>query len=149
MELKEIIKDAVVISENATFAEALNSMLTQQTNTLLVVDDEGVLSGEIDVSDLFDGIIPVSFNGDQAMAHLENETAFQKSVREAADTPVFEFMNADYKAIYPTDSLMDVASIAVTHGRARIPVVDHEQHPIGIISRQGLKQLLGKYLKQH
>ena len=146
MELKEIIKDAVTISENATFAEALERMLKNQSNTLLVIDDDGALSGEVDVSDLFDGIIPMNFNGDQAMAHLESEEAFAESVKAAADTPVFEFMNSDYKAIYPTDTLMDVASIAVTHGRARIPVVDHESRPIGIISRQGLKQLLNKYL---
>ncbi|MFT7507046.1 MAG: CBS domain-containing protein [Acidimicrobiales bacterium] len=147
MELKEIIKKAFIISENATFAEALDLMLNNHTNTLLVVNDEGELSGEVSVSDLFDGIIPLSFDADQALEHLQNEEVFAKTVQEAKDTPVSDFMSADYTTVHPNDSIMDIASVAITHQRARIPVVDHDNHPIGIISRQGLKQILGKYLK--
>jgi len=148
MELKEITKEAFTISENATFGEALEMMLSNHTNTLLVVDDEGLLTGEVGVSDLFDGIIPISFNGDEAIAHLQDEKTFAKTVHDAKDTPVFEFMNSDYTTVHPDDSIIDVASIAITHQRARIPVVDHDNHPIGMISRQGLKQILGKYLVQ-
>ncbi len=146
MQLKDITKPAFVISENATFGEALSMMLNNHTNTLLVTNDEGELTGEVGVSDLFDGIIPISFDGDQALAHLENEESFAQTVKEAKETPVFEFMNSDYTVVTPNDSIMDVASVAITHQRARIPVVDHDNHPVGIISRQGLKQILGKYL---
>lgn len=146
MELTDITKEAVIISENGTFDEALSLMLTNHTNTLLVVTDEGILSGEVGVSDLFDGIIPFSFTGDQALAHLENESTFIETVREAKDTPVFEFMNVDYTTVHLDDSIMDVAAVAITHQRARIPVVDHDNHPVGIISRQGLKQILDIYL---
>ena len=148
MELKDIIKEAVIVSENGTFGEALSLMLTKHTNTLLVINEEGELSGEISVSDLFDGIIPLSFDGDQALAHLESEVIFAQTVKEAKETPVFEFMNADFTTIHPDDSIMDVAAVAITHQRARIPVVDHDNRPVGIISRQGLKQILGKYLKK-
>jgi len=146
MELKDIIKEATVVSENGTFDEALSLMLTNHTNTLLVTNEEGVLSGEVSVSDLFDGIIPLSFDGDQALAHLQSEDIFAQTVKEAKETPVFEFMNSDYTTVHPDDSIMDVASIAITHQRARIPVVDHDNRPVGIISRQGLKQILGRYL---
>jgi len=147
MQLKDITKQAFVISENATFGEALSMMLNNHTNTLLVTNDEGELSGEVGVSDLFDGIIPISFDGDEALAHLANEEAFKQTVKDSKETPVFEFMNSDYTTVHPDDSIMDVASVAITHQRARIPVVDHDNHPIGIISRQGLKQILGIYLQ--
>jgi len=146
MQLKDITKPAFVISENATFGEALDMMLNNHTNTLLVTNDDGELTGEVGVSDLFDGIIPISFDGDQALSHLANEESFSKTVKEAKETPVFEFMNSDYTVVTPDDTIMDVASVAITHQRARIPVVDHDNHPVGIISRQGLKQILGKYL---
>jgi CBS domain-containing protein len=146
MQLKDITKQAFVISENATFGEALSMMLNNHTNTILVTNDDGELTGEVSVSDLFDGIIPMSFDGDEALAHLENEDVFQKTVKEAKETPVFEFMNSDYTVVTPDDSIMDVASVAITHQRARIPVVDHDNRPVGIISRQGLKQILGTYL---
>jgi len=148
MQLKEITKEAFVISENATFGEALDMMLNNYTNTLLVVNDEAELVGEVSVSDLFDGIIPISFDGDDAMEHLKNEEVFAKSVQDAKDTPVFEFMSSDFSTVHPDDSIMDVASVAIAHQRARIPVVDHDNHPVGIISRQGLKQILGKYMKK-
>jgi len=146
MQLKEITKEAFVISENASFEEALNMMLNNYTNTLLVVNDEGELTGEVSVSDLFDGIIPISFDGDTAMEHLKSEEVFMKTVQDAKDTPVFEFMSSDFSTVHPDDTIMDVASVAIAHQRARIPVVDHDNHPIGIISRQGLKQILGKFM---
>ena len=148
MELKDIIKEAIIVSENSTFADALSLMLTKHTNTLLVINEDGELSGEVSVSDLFDGVIPLSMDGDQALTHLENEDTFMKTVRDAKDTPVYEFMSADYTTVHPDDTIMDVAAVAITHQRARIPVVDHDNHPVGIISRQGLKQILGKYLKK-
>ena len=146
MKLKEITKEAFIISENATFREALDLMLNNHTNTLLVTDDEGKLTGEVSVSDLFDGIIPLSFDGDDALEHLKNEEVFAKTVQEAKDTPVFDFMSSDYTTVTPDDTILDVASVAIAHQRARIPVVDHDEHPVGIISRQGLKQILGKFL---
>ena len=146
MQLKDITKPAFTLSENATFSEALSLMLNNHTNTILITDDEGRLTGEVSVSDLFDGIIPISFDGDEALKHLENEEVFKQTVKEAKDTPVFEFMNSDYTVVTPDDTIMDVAAVAITHQRARIPVVDHDNQPVGIISRQGLKQILGKYL---
>lgn len=146
MELKEILKEAVIVSENASFQEALDTMLAKHTNTLLVTNDEGVLTGEVSVSDLFDGIIPMDFDGDDVLTYLKDEGKFAEVARGAAETPVFDFMSTDFSSVHPDGSIMEVAAVAVAHQRARIPVVDHENRPVGIISRQGLKQILGKFL---
>ncbi len=146
MELKDITKEAVIIFEYATLAEALELMLTAHTNTLLVIDEDGVLVGEVSVSDLFDGIIPLNLDGDHALAFMESESAFKAAVQEAQDTPVSDFMSVDYSSVYPNSSIMDVAAIAIAHGRSRIPVVDHDERPIGIISRQGLKHILSQFM---
>jgi len=146
MQLKDITKEAIIISENASFGEALDLMLNQHTNTLLVSDEEGKLSGEVSVNDLFDGIVPMNMDGDEATALLKDESAFVKAVKAARETPVFDFMSSDFTAVRPDDSILEVAAIAVSHQRGRIPVVDHSDRPIGIISRQGLKQILGSYI---
>lgn len=146
MELKDITKEAVILSENATLGEAIALMLTAHTNTLLIVDDEGVLVGEVSVSDLFDGVVPMNFDGDSVMEKIKDEKAFAEMVKVSTEKPVFEFMSSDFDTVHPQSSLMEVAAIAIAHGQARIPVVDHDNHPIGIISRQGLKQILGKYI---
>lgn len=147
MLLKDITKDAVVVSENATFGEALDAMLNQHTNTLLAVDDDGVLSGEVSVNDLFDGIIPFSADGDDAAELLKDESKFIAALKDARETPIFDFMSSDYTTVHPDDSILEVAAIAVSHQRGRIPVVDHSGRPVGIISRQGLKQILGKFMQ--
>lgn len=146
MELKEIIKEAIVISENASFGEALDLMLRAHTNTLLVIDDDGKLSGEVSVSDFFDAVIPPTMNGDDALEQFKDELGFIKAVKAARETPVFDFMSSDFTTVTPDDSIMEVAAVAISYGRARIPVVDHEDRPIGIISRQGLKQILGRFM---
>lgn len=147
MHLKDITKEAVVISEDASFGEALDLMLKNHTNTLLAVDDDGVLSGEVSVNDLFDGIVPFSMDGDDATDLLQSEAKFIEFVKEARGNPVFEFMSSDFTTVTPDDSILEVAAIAVSHQRGRIPVVDHSGHPVGIISRQGLKQILGQFMK--
>ncbi len=146
MELIDITKEAVTISSYTTLADALDLMLTAHTNTLLVTNDAGRLIGEVSVSDLFDGIIPPDYTGDNALTLLADEVAFGTAVRTAADIPVEEFMMTDIDSVYPTSSLIEVATIAVSRGRGRIPVVDHDNRPIGMISRRGLKQILARYL---
>lgn len=147
MEVRDIIKDARVITEDTTFAEALTIMIRANTNSLLVADDNGTLCGELSVADLLDAIIPHDIDGDTVTNSLSEESAFAALIGTAKDQLVGDFMNTDYDAIHPDDGLMTIAAIAIAHQRARIPVTDHDGRPIGIISRQGLKQILAQYLE--
>jgi len=146
MELQEIIKQTPIVSETATFKEAVEAMVTGQSNSLLVSDDEGKLVGEVSVSDLMDAVVPDYLNGDNIAAHFATEQMFEEAVRDAADREVSEFMTIDVDPVRVDDGLMSVAATAIAHQRARIPVVDAEERPIGIISRRGLKQLLANFL---
>lgn len=146
MEVKDITKEAVLISEDASFTEALNKMVTEQTNTLLVIDSEGKLTGEVGVTDLLDAIVPEYLDGDSIAANFATEEMFEEAVRDAAEKQVQFFMSNDYSAVELSDGLMAIAATAIAHQRARIPVVDSENRPIGIISRRGLKHILAKFL---
>lgn len=146
MEVKELIKPAVTISEEANFADALKAMINGQTNTLLVIDEEGTLVGEVSVADLLDAIVPEFLDGDSIATKFSDEAMFAQAVKEAELRLVSEFMSADFNAVEVTDNLMTVATTAIANKRARIPVVDQDNHPIGIISRQGLKHIIAKFL---
>jgi len=146
MELKDITKEATVVTDETTLEEALKRMLSSEANAILVINEEGVLCGEVTISDIFDGVIPFSLDGDKAMETFQTEEAFIESLKNAKDTAVSEFMSTDFSTVYITDSIMDVAATAIAHHRSQIPVVDHDGHPIGIISRRGLKQILHSYL---
>jgi len=123
-------------------------MNTEHTNTVLVVDEEGKLSGEVSVSDLFDAIIPDTVSGDEALAHFSNEENFITAVQAAADRLVSDFMIYDITPVYPEDTLITIAAQAISHQQARLPVINHEGRPVGIISRQGLKKILAKFLSE-
>jgi len=146
MDVKDITKDAVLISEEATFTDALRKMITEQTNTLLVVDTDGALCGEVGVTDLLDAIVPEHLDGDSIETNFATTEMFQEAVKNAAEKPVHHFMSRDFTAVDLRDGLMAVTATAIGHQRARIPVVDSENRPIGIISRRGLKQILGQFL---
>lgn len=146
MEFKDIVKEAVTIAENASFRDALAAMVHGKTNTLLVVDAEGKLTGEVTVADLLDAIVPEYLDGDSIAAHFATEEMFEEAVKDTEDKLVEFFMSHDYSTVEMDDSLMSVAAIAIGHQRARIPVVDSEGRPLGIISRQGLKHIIAKFL---
>ena len=146
MQVKEIVKPAVIISESDTFETAIKAMNNQMTNTLLVVDDSGQLTGEVTVADLLDAIVPETLNGTEVMDHFKTDDAFIASIDIARNLPVSDFMSNDFSALTLNDNLMSIVATAVAFQRARIPVVDEDNRPVGIISRQGLKRILEKFL---
>lgn len=135
-----------MISEEATLEDALRAMVNQQTNSLLVIDVDGILIGEVSVPDLLDAVVPEYLDGDGVIEHFSDEQMFAEAVRDAAPKPVREFMAMDIEPIHTSDNLLTVAGNAIAHQNARIPVVDDDGHPIGVVSRRGLKQILGKFL---
>lgn len=146
MEVKDILKEAVTIPENASFREAISAMVNGKTNTLLVVDNDGKLSGEVSVADLLDAIVPEYLDGDSIAAHFATEEMFEEAVQDTEEKQVQFFMSRDFSTVEIDDGLMAVAATAIAHQRARIPVVDSDGHPVGIISRQGLKHIIAKFL---
>lgn len=146
MEIRDITKEAVLISEDATFREAIALMMKKQTNSLLVVGENGMLTGEVSVSDLLDAIVPTNLDGDHVITQLGAEDLFEIAVKDASEKEVREFMNTDFQSVHVDDSLITIAGIAIAHQTAHIPIVDHDDRPIGMISRRGLKHILAKYL---
>ncbi len=147
MNVKDIVKPAVIISEDETFSSALTALLYNETNTLLVTNKKGKLVGEITVSNLLEEVIPDTLNGQDVVEHFNTDDAFIASIEIAKDIPVSEFMSKDFSSLTLNDNLTSIIATAIAFDRARIPVVDGEDRPIGIISRQGLKQILNKFIQ--
>ena len=146
MDVRDIIKEAITVLETTSFREAVQEMVSKQTNTLLVINEEGKLVGEVGVADLLDGIVPEYLDGDSIAAHFATEEMFEEAVREAEDKEVQFFMSRDFSTVEIDDGLMAVAATAIANQQARIPVVDKEGKPIGIISRRGLKHIIAQFL---
>lgn len=146
MELKDITKEAAIISEDATFEEAVRKMIKEQANALVVIDEDGAFVGEVNVSDLFEAVVPEFLDGDAVLEHFSSEEKFIEAVKDASVKPVSEFVSMNAEPVLVTDSIMNVAAAAIAHQHSRIPVIDHDNRPIGVISRQGLKHIIGNFM---
>lgn len=144
--LESIMRPASIIDDQASVREALERMNKEKANELLVVDEDGILVGEVSVSDLLGAAVPTELDGDDAMAHLIDEEAFSNAIKEAADRPVTDCMSSGVESIRMDARLIDVAATAISMGQARIPVVDNDDRPVGIISRQGLRHILSVFM---
>lgn len=146
MEVKDIIKDAVTISETTSFKEAVEQMIQKQTNSLLVTDNNGILIGEVSVADLLDAVVPEYLDGDSVAAHFASPEMFEEAIKSAEEQQVQYFMTKELHPVKMSDGLMAVAANALAHKRVRIPVIDESGKPLGIISRRGLKHIIGDSL---
>lgn len=146
MEIRDLTKEAVLISEDSTFRDAVALMVSRQTNSLLVINEDGALTGEVNVSDLLDAVVPRHLDGDHIEKTLGTEAAFAEAVQHTEELPVREFMNMDIEPVHVDDPLITIAATAIAHQTGHIPIVDHDERPIGFISRRGLKHILAKYL---
>lgn len=146
MEIRDLTKEAVLITEDSTFRDAIQLMIARKTNSLLVIDEDGKLVGEVSVSDLLNATIPDDVEPDKLLEEMSTEAGFRDAVTGASDKEVRDFMSTDFEAVHVDDTLLTIASMAIAHGSQHIPIVDHDNLPIGIISRRGLKHILAKYL---
>jgi CBS domain-containing protein len=147
MEIRDLAKEAVIVSEDSTFRDVVSLMVSKQTNNILVVDEDGKLSGEISVSDLMNGIVPDYLEPNLVLDELSTEAGFRKAVRAAGDKIVSDFMSVDFEPVHAEDNLLTIAGTALAHSTESIPIVDADNHPIGVISRMGLKHILAEYLE--
>lgn len=146
MEIRDLAKEAVCISEDSTFREAISLMVRKETNTLLVTNEEGKLSGEVHIAHLLNAVVPDYLDPDKVLDELSTDEGFGKAVKAAAEKEVRDFMSVDTQPVFVDGLFVDIAGNAIANSTEQIPVVDHDNRPIGVISRKGLKHILAKYL---
>jgi nucleotide-binding universal stress UspA family protein len=146
--IKDIMIEPVLINNDATFIEVLQRMLKYRTNSLLVVNKRGVLVGRVQSLNLLWKIKPGYLDANLAAlaSHFIDEGAFRDACIKEKDTPLEEFMEKDPTMLKPESSLMEAALVAIEDRHARIPVVNAEKIPVGIVTRTELKRVMGFYL---
>jgi CBS domain-containing protein len=145
-----IMRPAVAVDEETAIRDALIRMNKEKCNELLVVDAEGLLVGEVSINDLLGAVIPANIESEDgiedALTALGNEEAFRAALQDAAERSISECVSYAVESVRADARLIDVAATAMAMGQARIPVVDHDGRPVGIISRQGLRHILSEFL---
>lgn len=149
MHLKQFIKTSyVTIKPDATFKEALETMIANKTNGLVVIGEDGKPVGTIDSFHLINGMMPSYLQNDPMLARFESDDVVYKAVEEVWDKKVSEMMQAiEGIQVHENDSFIYAAALASKHGIRYIPVMDEKEETLlGIISRTQIKRGMAKIL---
>ncbi len=146
--IKDIMIEPVLIGNDSTFIEVLQRMIKYKTNSLLVVNKKGVLVGRVQSLNLLWQIKPGYLDADFGVltSHFIDEEIFKEACIKEKDTPLEQFMEKNPTVLKPDSSLMEAAMVAIEDMHARIPVVDANKIPVGIVTRTELKKVMGLYL---
>ncbi len=144
--MKDIMIHCTLVKNTATFDDVINVMISENTNSVLVIDDEGKMVGEVNVVELLKAVVPDYTEEDTIAAHFTTEEIFHEEIARTKNMPVTDFMVTDKTTVTENASLMEVAVIAIERGQARIPVVDEDNKPLGAITRRGLKKIMAQHL---
>ncbi len=146
MVVKDVMRDVQTIGNKATFREALAQMICKKTNSLIIVDDEGKFVGMVNARTLIHKCVPGYLGEDATAAHFANEDIFREEVEKVSNEPISKIMDEDISVVKENESLIKAAIIVGSGNQIRIPVLDDEGRPIGLLTRTELKQVIGIFL---
>ena len=112
--LRRLMRDCVTIDIAANTQDAIDLLIENHIGAASVVED-GILRGIFGERDVLRKIL-------------------NRDIGDLTQIPVTQFMKADPQTAGP-DDMLDTAVLYMAHGRFRhLPIVDENQHPIGMVS---------------
>lgn len=144
--IENIMRPASVVQDSVTFRDVLTKMIEEKKNSMLVVDAGGKLVGLVNAKALVRRAVPDYLEEDVLAARYATEAMFKEEAEKVADIPVTDFMIADVKTIKLSDSVMYAAIVGLAGSNMRVPVLDDDGRPLGLLTRTEIKQLIGMHL---
>ncbi len=136
----------ITIRPESTFREAIELMLKEKTNGLVVTDDAQTLVGILSSWDIIEYIVPDYLEEDKHLAAFEDGAVFVKRIRELENEPVSKFMTDSVHAVKSTSTIMEAAATLSEHGIRQLPVTDEDNRVIGYLNRTDIKKIIGEVL---
>jgi CBS domain-containing protein len=134
-----------IVAHLATpLADIVRTMLAEQIGSVLIVDDEGRLTGIVMESDFAgdDPAIPLAaYQVAQLFQPSVSEAAIQQVRQVGGSLTAARFMTYPVETVSEDESLGDVVRSMLERGIARVPVV-RDGVPVGIVARHDLLRLL-------
>ncbi|MEZ0580288.1 HPP family protein [Nocardioides sp. MH1] len=126
----------VTVSPDATLKAALRLLDDNGVTSLPVVDDDGVIVGMVSEADLIRELVPA----DPRMKRL------LPPVRDPFGLPevVAEVMSPHAVTIRPEDDVATAVGLMTSTTIKSLPVVDRDQHVVGMISRRDVVRTLAR-----
>lgn len=132
-------RDPIVVTSQTSLDEAIQIMAERRFSGLPVVDAGGKLMGIISQGDLMwreSGVTPPPYIMVlDSVIYLENPAKYQRDLHKALGQTVGEVMTKNPQTIKPEKTLREAAELMHEKGVHRLPVIDLEGKPIGILTR--------------
>jgi len=146
MRVKDIYSNKVFsCGPKTTLRKAVELMVHNNTNTLLVVDDAGKFLGLVTSKEIILAILP-DFLEDVQIAALAQEGTFATFTKQAENLTVDTFMNTRISQVKLETLVVKVAANVLHQNESRLPVVDDEGKVIGVVTRTQIKNAVANVL---
>lgn len=136
----------LAIDQHSSFRKAVEAMIREKTNGMVVIDEKNKVKGIISSWDIIKYLVPDYLEDENHLASFEAESEFAKRVMEIADDSIEKFMTKKIHCAHATDNLMEAAALLAEHGIRQLPVVDEENTLIGYINRTDIKLAIGEVM---
>jgi CBS domain-containing protein len=129
-------QDVVSVPATATFKEVLDVLTVNQIGAVPVVDSDLAVLGVVSESDL---LTKVAAGGDPRSRLKHGVSSARRTIRHKADAETAEgLMTAPAITIRADASVVQAARTAALERVRRLPVVDHRDRLVGIVTRSDL-----------
>ncbi|MCK5414110.1 MAG: CBS domain-containing protein [Thermoplasmata archaeon] len=146
MKVREVMTiDVVTVNGFMSVRQAAKILAECNISGAPVIDNEGKLVGMLTEKDILKSVksaadeVRMVFPSTHTMGVMfelaKGETEIMEAFEEQANTVVMDVMTKNVVTCRPGTTLNEVASILVKKGINRLPVVDDEDHVVGIITR--------------
>lgn len=150
MKVKDCMNQQVfTIKIEQTLAEAINLMVKNKTNSLIVVDNSNQPIGIVSSCILIQAIIPEPMRDNESVSQFSSEGVLGKYVKDAANKIVLDIMSKDFHCLSPDDAMMEAATYMAKDGRRILPVVDQDKKLVGAVTRTHIKDFFYQALNNN
>lgn len=137
----------VTVNVNATMKSAIETMIRERTNGVVVVDDEEHVVGILSSWDIIQHVVPDYLEEDKHLVSFAAGGMFVDRVHNLAADTVDKFMTKDVHTIKEGHTIMQAAALLSTFHIRQLPVVSNDGKLVGYINRTDIKLAVGKVLE--
>ncbi len=137
-------KDVSAIFIDETVEEFIHACVRQFRSGMPVVDSEMYVIGVVTESDIIHAVVPSYMEMLHSTSFIPDTNLVKKRLEDIKNKPISEYMNRKVDVLKTSDTLLSAATLIIKRGYRFVPVIDEEEHLVGVATRASLLEALLK-----
>jgi len=143
-----MVEEPLQVSPKTGLREMLDLLLQCNQDTVAVVEADGRLVGVVGAHDVLRMIVPLYVDMDEALAALIHDGYFEERFASLKGVTAADIVNTQVDTVAPNNTLIQAATLFLTHHRHALPVVEGGKH-VGMITRRSLFKRVSEKLSSN